>query len=89
MAEGAFSRKRKQRGSKIVGLGMARIMERSHHRIDGPVATMRRPNGIDGGVDQASLGIVQPVLEAGHLRNDGFEHCHAIDEVVLVLTGLV
>src|SRR3546814_16554152 len=34
-----------------------------------------------------SLGIVQPVDVARHLVHDGFEHRHAVEQVILVAAG--
>src|SRR3546814_15100122 len=73
--------------SKIHGKAISGGFELSDHVVDRALASLFAPDAVNGPVDEATLGIVQPVDVARHLVHDGFEHRHAVEQVILVAAG--
>ncbi len=60
-------------------------IERGDHIVDRTGPSLLFPDRIDRAVDQAPLGVVQPVDVTCHLVHDGLQHRHAVEQIVLVL----
>ena len=88
LAVGAGARERHHRDGEMRGELVASLVERGDHVVDRAVPAFGLPDAVDRAVDQAALGVGQPVDVAGHLVHDGLEHRHAVEEIVLVLGRL-
>ena len=66
---------------------MPRLAQQRHHTIDSSIPAIALPHCIYGGIDQAPLGVVEAVFVSGHLRHEGLEHRHAVNEVILVFVS--
>ena len=81
---GAGRRERRHRNAEVGRIDIIHGAQMLGDVIDRSLVAMRLPDGVDRGIDQSALGVVQLVDEPRHLADDGFEHRHAVELVILL-----
>src|SRR3546814_957904 len=76
------------RDRELFALDMLPCDQGFDHPVDRTFGAILFPFGVDRGVDQAALGIVEAVDMATHLTDDRLQHGDAIEPIIFVALRL-